>query len=323
MDHAISVRSLRKVYGDTVAVDDLDLSVRDGEVFGFLGPNGAGKSTTIDVLLGYARPTAGEVRVLGHDAVDESRAIRRRTGVLSDGYALYDRLTGREHVEFSIDLTDAAADPDAILRRVGVDEAADRPTGGYSKGMRQRLALGMALVGSPDLLVFDEPATGLDPTGVRALREIVREEAERGATVFFSSHDLDQVEAVADRVAILDYGRLVDVDTVAGLRSRLGAGTTLRIDADPLPASDVLAGVEGVGSVDVEEGRLVAACADGAAKFRALSAVRESGATLLDFETETTSLEDLFAASVRDGGSRTGTRGTADRSADAAQEVNG
>ncbi|WP_132059330.1 ABC transporter ATP-binding protein [Halorussus amylolyticus] len=298
MDDAISIQSLRKEYGDTVAIDGLDLSIPSGEVFGFLGPNGAGKSTTIDVMLNYVRPTAGAVTILGYDAVDESKAIRRRVGVLSDGYALYDRLTGREHVELAIELKGADDDPDRLLRRVGMADAADRPAGGYSKGMSQRLGLGVALVGSPDLLVFDEPASGLDPNGVRTLREIVREEADSGTTVFFSSHDLDQVEAVCDRVGILNRGELLAVDTVDGLRERLGAATRLCVDAVPLPDADRLSNVEGVGSVAAEDGRLVADCTDGETKFRLLSAVRESGATLVDFETETASLEDLFAASV-------------------------
>jgi ABC-2 type transport system ATP-binding protein len=295
---AIFIESLRKTYGDTVALDDLSLSVGKGEIFGFLGPNGAGKSTAIDLMLNYTYPTSGRVTVLGHDAVSESRAVRRRVGVLSDGYALYDRLTGREHVETAIELKDADDDPDAILERVGIAQAADRPAGGYSKGMGQRLAFGMALIGSPDLLVFDEPSTGLDPTGVRTLRKIVQEEADSGVTVFFSSHDLDQVEAVCDRVAILNEGRLVALDTVDGLRDRLGTAARLLIDADPLPDPDSLVGVDGVGSVAVEDGRLVADCENGAAKFRVLSAISDSEARLVDFETEATSLEDLFAASL-------------------------
>ncbi len=298
MDEAISVRSIRKEYSNTVAVDDLNFTVRDGEIFGFLGPNGAGKSTTIDVMLNYTTPTAGEITIFGCDAVAESQAIRRRVGVLSDGYALYDRLTGREHIEMAIELKDADDDPISVLQRVGVGDAADRLAGNYSKGMSQRLALGMALVGSPDLLVFDEPATGLDPNGVRKLRDIVREESERGATVFFSSHNLDQVEAVCDRVAILNQGRLITVDTVDGLRERLGAVTKLRIDAVPLPDASLFTGIDGVEAAAVEDGQFVVDCTDGTAKFRALSAVHDSDVTLVDFETKTASLEDLFAASI-------------------------
>jgi len=175
-------------------------------VYGFLGPNGAGKSTTIDMVLDLVRPTEGTVRVLEQDATTDGVAIRKRTGVLPDGFAVYDRLTGRQHVEFAVRSKEADDDPDALLDRVGLLDDADRKAGGYSKGMRQRLALAMALAGDPDLLILDEPSSGLDPAGAKEMREIVRAEADRGATVFFSSHILEQVEAVCDRVGILREG---------------------------------------------------------------------------------------------------------------------
>jgi len=307
MAATVSIDSLQKEYGETVAVDELSLDVESGEVFGFLGPNGAGKSTTIDVMLNYTFPTDGVVTIIGHDAVQESRAIRERVGVLPDGFSLYPRLSGREHVELAIELKGADKEPDAVLDRVGLTGEADRIAGEYSKGMSQRLGLAVALIGSPDLLVFDEPSSGLDPTGIRDLRTIVREEAARGATVFFSSHDLAQVEAVCDRVAILHEGRLVAVDTVDGLRDRLGTTATLRVDARPLPEPSAIAAVDGVRSATVENGRLVVGCADGMAKVWALDAIVESGATIVDFETDTASLEELFTASI----GAVGTTGTA------------
>ena len=199
---AINVQDVTKQFGGLTALQDLDLAVEDGEIYGFLGPNGAGKSTTIDVVLDYVRPTAGSARVFGHDAREETLAIRDRVGVLPDGYDVVGRMTGREHVDFVVDSKGADDDPDEILERVGIAGAADRVAADYSKGMAQRLVLGMALVGEPDLLILDEPTTGLDPNGARRMREIVREENERGATVFFSSHILEQVEAVCDRVEI-------------------------------------------------------------------------------------------------------------------------
>src|SRR6056297_3406256 len=191
---AIRTSGLTKRYdggllgSDVTAVDGLDLVVEEGEVYGFLGPNGAGKSTTIDVLLDYARPTAGTATVLGHDANAESEAVSERVGVLPEGYGLYDRLTGRRNLEFALDWRGADDDPDRLLDRVGLDaDDAARPVGDYSKGMTQRVALAMVLVGDPDLLVLDEPSSGLDPNGIRLLREIVREQAAQGTTVFFSS----------------------------------------------------------------------------------------------------------------------------------------
>lgn len=166
----------------------------------------------------YVRPSAGSATVLGLDAQKETREIHNRVGILPDGYGLYDRLTGRKHLEYAISLKRADDTVDDLLDRVGLDvSAADRIVGGYSKGMMQRLALAIALVGDPELLILDEPSSGLDPNGVRLVREIAQDHADRGKTVFFSSHILSQVEAVCDRVAILNRGRLVAVDSIAGL----------------------------------------------------------------------------------------------------------
>ncbi|MFB6352674.1 MAG: ABC transporter ATP-binding protein, partial [Halobacteriales archaeon] len=234
MQTVIETDGLTKRYGsgdDTVfAVEDLDLTVEAGEVFGFLGPNGAGKSTTINMLLDYVRPSAGSATVLGMDVGDEVEAIRRRIGVLPEGFGLYGRLSARRHLEFARDWQDADDDLGAILERVGLSAAdAGRPVGDYSKGMAQRLALGMALVGDPELIILDEPSSGLDPHGIRQMRELVREEAADGTTVFFSSHILSQVEAVCDRVGILHDGELVAVDSVEGLRETVGAGSELHV----------------------------------------------------------------------------------------------
>jgi ABC-2 type transport system ATP-binding protein len=299
---AIRTRGLTKRYGENVlAVDDLDLTVYEGEVFGFLGPNGAGKSTTIDVVMDYVRPTAGEATVLGFDAQSATRAIHRRVGILPDGYGLYDRLTGREHLEYVIALKDADDDPDALLERVGLDETAvTRPAGGYSKGMTQRLALAMALVGDPDLLILDEPSSGLDPNGVRLVREITREHASRGKTVFFSSHILSQVEAVCDRVAILNEGRLVAVDSIDGLRDSLGTGSIVSVTVDEVPEALTVGGLRGVTSVSTDGRTVRATVTDPEAKVGVIDRVREDGAAVLDVSIRESSLEDLFAAYTRD-----------------------
>ena len=294
---AIRTESLTKRFGSLTAVDDLDLTVQEGEVFGFLGPNGAGKSTTIDVLLDFVRPTAGTATVLGRDAQTESTAVRERIGVLPEGFDLYDRLSGRAHVDLAVDLKDADDDPDAILERVGLSaEAGRRNAGGYSQGMRQRLALGMALVGEPDLLVLDEPTNGLDPNGAREMPAIVREEVDRGATVFFSSHILDQVQAVCDRVGIIDDGALVAVDTIDGLRAEVGTAATITLEVDALPTDLHLTELEGVSGVSFGESSVTATCTVPAAKVAVIDRVREAGATVRDITTSEASLEELFAA---------------------------
>jgi len=221
---AIEIDDLTKRYGDHLAVDELSLTVQRGEAVGFLGPNGAGKSTTIDMLLDYVRPTTGTVEVFGFDAQTETRAVHERIGVLPDGYSLYDRLTGREHLQLAARLKGTSVDVAAVCDRVGLDVAdAGRPAGSYSKGMGQRLAIGMATVGDPDLLILDEPTSGLDPHGVARLQDLLAAELDRGTTVFFSSHVLDHVASTCDRVAILDDGRLVAIDTIDGLREAVGS----------------------------------------------------------------------------------------------------
>ena len=298
---AIELDEVTKQFDGVTAVDDLSLTVPEGEVFGFLGPNGAGKSTTINMLLDFVRPTAGTVSVLGLDAQADSVAVRERTGVLPEGFSVYNRLTGRQHIEFAIESKAIEADPDAMLERVGLDGDGDRKAGGYSKGMSQRLALGMALVGDPDLLILDEPSSGLDPAGAKEMRDIVRAEAERGATVFFSSHVLGQVEAVCDTVGILREGRLVAKDSVEGLREAVGGDASLVITVDSA-TEDQLGAVRSLPGVDsaATDGGTVTVQCDSEVKTDVIGALEEQGVTVKDFETRETSLEDLFLAYTED-----------------------
>jgi ABC-2 type transport system ATP-binding protein len=293
---AIQLDGLTKTYGGGVtALQNVDLTVEEGEIFGFLGPNGAGKSTTINILLDFVRPTSGSARVLGMDAQEDSLEVRRRTGVLPEGYQVYDRLTGKQHVQFVIESKESDEQPADVLERVGLTDAAGRKAGGYSKGMQQRLTLAMALVGDPDLLILDEPSTGLDPAGVRGVRETVKNVAEQGTTIFFSSHILPQVEAVCDRVSILRKGEIVAVDTMEGLRKSVGADGSMTVHAEPLTDEHVAAveRVQGVSSVTHEGDSLTVSVAD-YAKYDALNALAAQGATINDFSTTEASLEELF-----------------------------
>ncbi|GAA0673117.1 ABC transporter ATP-binding protein [Natronoarchaeum mannanilyticum] len=294
---AIETDGLTKRFGDVVAVDDVNLQVEEGEVFGFLGPNGAGKSTTINMLLDFARPTEGSATVLGYDAQDESEQIHRRVGVLPEGFDLYERLSGRKHVAFAMKTKNIDGDPDAILRRVGLsDEDARRPAGDYSKGMRQRLAFGMALVGDPDLLIMDEPSSGLDPTGINEMQELVREETERGTTVFFSSHILEHVEEICDRVGIMNRGELVAIGTLDELHDRIGGDATLELDLDDVPqrAVDDLPSIDGVTGAERRDGTVEVRCAAPTAKAEAINRVEAAGATVLDIRVEDQSIDELF-----------------------------
>jgi len=291
----IEIDNLTKRFGDVTALDDCSFTVQEGEIFGFLGPNGAGKSTMINILLGFTRPSAGTARVFGHDVTEENTAVRFRTGALLEGYGVYERITAREHIQRAARAKGVDVHADDILERVGIAYAADRRAGGFSKGMCQRMAIGMALVGEPDLLVLDEPSTGLDPNGTRELREVIRAENRRGATVFFSSHLIDQVEAVCDRVGILTGGRLVTEGDVDDLRARLDAAT-VRVSVDSAPDSLLgeLDAVEGVEEVTATDRQVIVSARGGDAKLRALNLIERAGVGFADFTTTDPSLEEVF-----------------------------
>lgn len=294
----IETQGLTKRYGAVTAVENLSIRIEEGEIFGFLGPNGAGKSTTINMLLDFAKPTSGSARVFGMDCQENGKQIRRRIGVLPEGYDVYERLTGRQHLAFVRESKAAGDDVDAVFERVGLEpDAADRKTGGYSRGMKQRLVLGMALVGDPDLLILDEPSTGLDPNGARRMRQIVREEAEDGTTVFFSSHILSQVEAVCDRVAILQDGEVVATDTVEGLRSAVDVGSVLTVSL-AAPVDGVAEAAERVDGVESarSDGATVTVTGAGDEKMAVLTAIEDAGGDVEDFSVEEASLDELFAA---------------------------
>ncbi|CQH64231.1 ABC-type transport system ATP-binding protein (plasmid) [Halobacterium hubeiense] len=295
---AIQTTNLTKTYGSTTALDSLDLTVHTGEVYGFLGPNGAGKSTTIDLLMDYIRPTDGRATVLGFDAQTETEAVHSRVGILPDRFGVYATLTGRQHVAFITDANDVDDDPDELLSRVGLADAADQPARTYSKGMQRRLGLAMALVGDPDLLILDEPFSGLDPHGTRLVRELVATETQRGATVFFSSHVLDQVERVCDRVGLLADGQLVAEGTPTEIREDAGVVSRIYVqvaDGEAPPEEAVMRAQEttGVAGVEVDGDELVVVCSDPTARWRVLERIEE-GMPIGVFDIESGTIEDAF-----------------------------
>jgi ABC-2 type transport system ATP-binding protein len=307
IDPPIELTSLTKQFGDTTAVDDITFTVREGEVFGLLGPNGAGKSTTLDLILGLTTPTSGTVRLFGMDIQDNPIAVRHRIGVLPEDYGLYDELTGRQHVESLIRLSDASDDPDVLRERVGLTEPAfDRAVGQYSKGMRQRLLIATALVGSPDLLVLDEPMSGLDPDGISLVRELLVSLSNDGVAVLFSSHRLSEVGMVCDRVGIVDQGALVETRSVTHLSETTLTTERLVValaDEPSQPTTRVIANIDSVEGVSADGERVVVDCSHPVAKPEVVSLLHERiGVT--NFSSEKLKIESLFDA-------ETGPRSTA------------
>ncbi len=221
---AIEIRDLRKVYGGKAAVDGLTLSVSRGSFFGFLGPNGAGKTTTIRMLMGLATPTSGEVGILGMKYPERALEIRARIGLVPDDSLLFDHLTGLEFVEFvgrmyRLPMATAKARAAELIALFELDGAKKKIIGEYSKGMRKRVAMAAALIHRPDLFLLDEPFEGVDAVGARLMKDILNEQVRRGATIFLTSHVLEVVERLCDRVAIISEGRLVVDAPMAELRT--------------------------------------------------------------------------------------------------------
>ena len=293
---AIELHSLTKQFGSTEALSDVSLQVEHGEVFGLLGPNGAGKSTIINILLDFIRRTSGGVTVLGYDPETDPRSVRERLGVLPEASGFYKRDTAIDHLRFAIAMKRADDEPHELLDRVNLSDAATRPVGEFSTGMRQRLGLAIALVDSPDLLILDEPLGGLDPDGARILREIVRQERDRGAAVFFSSHIMEQVEAICDRVGIMNAGELIAVDRVDALLAQTNASATLILSVEHVPEESVvqLTEIEGIEHVTGRDGTLRLTYTDSKAKAAAITRLDALGATITDITTGGTSLEQIF-----------------------------
>jgi ABC-2 type transport system ATP-binding protein len=258
---AIRARGLTKHYGDFVAVDQLDLTVRHGEVYGLLGPNGAGKTTTILMLLGLSEPTSGGARVLDLDPARNPVAVKRHVGYLPDNVGFYSGMTGRQNLRYTARLNRipkkvAEERIDHLLARVGMTGAADLAVEKYSRGMRQRLGLADVLVKEPSIVILDEPTTAIDPAGVVEVLELVRDLAREGAAVLLASHLLHQVQQVCDRVGIFVGGKLVASGSMDKLAGELGTGPmTIEVGAEPPlePVRAAAARVPGVLSVALDE----------------------------------------------------------------------
>ncbi|MBE3582549.1 MAG: ABC transporter ATP-binding protein [Limnochordaceae bacterium] len=303
----IVTEGLTKRFGTLTAVDNLNLHVEKGEIFGFLGPNGAGKTTTIMMILGLLQPTAGRVRLFGKLLPEDYFGIKRRLGVLSEYQYMYDEMTALEYLQFFARLY-AVEHPNQriqeVLERVRLRDRQQELVGGYSKGMKQKLGLARVLLHDPEILILDEPTNSLDPYGVREVRDILMEEHERGRTLLISSHLLSEVERICGRVGIMNKGRLLAEATMDELRQRLSQEMELRVDLDQLPASLIpaLQQIPGVSSIDVSEqpsagagATLIIKAKPGSERRTQVArAIAEAGALVLGMQTVEMSLEEAF-----------------------------
>jgi len=291
----VEVRGLVKTYGDITAVDDVDLTVRRGDVFGYLGPNGAGKTTSLRMMLGLIRPTAGTVRVFGRDPQLSVHALEGVAGFV-EAPRFYPYLDGRTNLRLlaALDGDGAPRLIDEVLEVVELTDRAGDKVGGYSHGMRQRLGLAAALLRRPRLLLLDEPATGLDPGGMRDMRRLIRRLADDGITVLLSSHLLAEVEELCNRVAIVRKGRIVYEGELEDLRRTAGVSYRLRT-VDDERARRVCAAQPGIEGVDGSgAGVITFQPADDHALAQLSLALTEAGALILELAPRSATLEDLF-----------------------------
>jgi ABC-2 type transport system ATP-binding protein len=243
----ISARGLTKRYGETVVVNAIDFDILKGETFGLLGPNGAGKTTTILMMLGLTDVSAGEIRVIGHDPMREPLAVKRRVGYLPDSVGFYDHMTAVENLAYTARLMGLGRDDREqrvaeALARVRLSDVADKPTATFSRGMRQRLGLAELLVKRAEIAILDEPTSGLDPQSTHEFLDMIGDLKRAGVTTLITSHLLDQVQRICDRVALFRDGRIMIMGTVRELaREVLGAGFVVEVEAAAAPGKDIAA----------------------------------------------------------------------------------
>ncbi len=306
----IEIQSLTKRYGSITAVDNLNLSISKGEIFGLLGPNGAGKTTTILMLMGLSEPTSGTISVAGLNPTREPIKVKRIVGYMPDNIGFYGDMTGRENLYYTAKLNRIPEEQqdeliDSLLAKVGLKDAADRKVREYSRGMRQRLGVADVLLKDPEVVFLDEPTLGLDPEGTAELLEIITELGKKeGKTVLISSHLLHQVQAICDRVGIFVKGKLVAAGTISELAQKIGGERAIEIKASPIEAfpSDVVRSMPGVNSISIQNDMIVI---DGAGQELAPKIVRELVAQNMDIyhlKIRGSDLDDIYHRYFQEGG---------------------
>ena len=305
----IEVSHLSKSYGSRPAVQDLSFTVPDGQIYGLLGPNGAGKSTIMNILTGYLAPTEGEVKVAGFRLPEQAQQAKACVGYLPEQPPLYPEMTVQEYLDFAAELKGIKKKAErkeqvlAAASRTGLEEVLPRVIRSLSKGYRQRVGIAQALLGSPQLIILDEPTVGLDPAQVIEIRNLIRE-LGKAHTVILSSHILSEVQAVCSRVLILSKGALVAEGTPEQLSEKLSPGIRLRVTAlgssdTVLPVVEAVPGITGVQLVSEADGEVTftAETADTTDRRAEVSrALSEAGCTVLELTAENRSLEEVFLA---------------------------
>jgi ABC-2 type transport system ATP-binding protein len=306
----IELKGLTKVYEEQTAVDHIDLSVHEGEIFGLLGPNGAGKTTTILMILGLIEPTEGSVRVCQIDSIRNPIEVKKRVGYLPDDLGFYDDRTGLENLLLTaslngIPLDEARQRAEELLDKVGLTYAKDRRTGTYSRGMRQRLGLADVLIKKPEVIILDEPTLGLDPEGMQELLALIRNlSKEEGMTVLLSSHQLHQVQQICDRVSLFVQGKLIATGPIDQLAEKIFKDEPVLVYVKASPASEELKqsllNIKGVEKVHSNQDPWELVCTRNVTAEVA-QAVVNAGAALKHLSTKDYGLDEIYRRYFRGG----------------------
>ena len=293
---AIAVQGLRKAFGDKPVLDGIDFDVPAGTVFSLLGPNGAGKTTTVNVLTTLMKADAGTVRIAGHDIATQTKAVRAVVGITGQFAAVDELLTGQENLQLMVDLNRSNSNIADLLERFDLTEAAQKSVSTYSGGMRRKLDLAMTLVGHPRIIFLDEPTTGLDPRSRRTMWSIIRDLVAGGVTIFLTTQYLDEADQLADRIAVLDQGRLVAEGTPDDLKRRM-PGTHVRLRFTTAGELDAAARVLADATRDDEALTLRVPSDGGTKSVRALlDRLDEYSISAEEFSVHTPDLDDVFLA---------------------------
>jgi len=292
----LETRNITKRFKDVLAVNSLSMKVRKGEIYGFLGPNGAGKSTTIKMIMGLFHPTSGQAFINGKLVNGGGVELRRSIGFLPERISFYDNLTPIQTLNFFCELrgVDKSVVP-KLLKEVGLEEHAHRKVGTFSKGMTQLLGVAQAMIGNPSIYIMDEPTGGLDARWVKMVRDKLKSLNDQGATIVFSSHILSEVEALCDRVAIIDKGELVAEDTIENISSHLSIKHRLWIKSPSINGQvpPWVNGIKGVEDVTAKDDTLTVTC-DASVRLDVMTALKANGLEIADFKTIEPSLEEAF-----------------------------
>ncbi len=294
--YALEVRNLSKSFNGFKAVDNVSFEVKVGEIFGFLGPNGAGKTTTIKSILDIIHADSGNILFNNLDILKNEKEVKNYIGYLPEKVAFYNNLTALQNLCFYAEMKNTSKDECKLLiEEFGLKESMNKKVGQYSKGMVQKLGMARAVLGSPKILILDEPSGGLDPRGVVLIRNKIREMRDKGSTIFVSSHVLSEIQEVCDQVAIINKGSLVAKDSVSNLSTKLNLKPTIKVEVEKI--SDVILKavkkVKGIDKVDRDNNYLNIVC-DPKTKAKIIIAIESAGGNIINLQTKEPSLEDVF-----------------------------